>query len=180
MKSAIRWLIHPHTFIGSIIGLLFCAFFFLLQHASVFSESTNPFDTKHRIVFLTDPTVTPIPILSPNPTPFPTATPIPYHTLIVKRLLVYSQIRPQIMSGNTPANTVWDRLAACESGGNWAENTGNGYFGGLQFSEGTWRGVGGSGTPNTASREEQIMRGKILESRRGWSPWPECSRRLGL
>ncbi len=53
-------------------------------------------------------------------------------------------------------STVWDRLAQCESGGNWAINTGNGYYGGLQFSLGTWQAYGGSGLPSNASRETQI------------------------
>lgn len=75
---------------------------------------------------------------------------------------------------------VWDRLAACESGGNWAINTGNGYYGGLQFSLGSWRGVGGSGLPSQASREEQIARAEVLLSRQGWGAWPSCSSKLGL
>ncbi len=77
-------------------------------------------------------------------------------------------------------NTVWDALAKCESGGNWATNTGNGYYGGLQFSASTWRAVGGSGLPHQHSREEQIKRGKILQARSGWGQWPHCSSKLGL
>ena len=53
-------------------------------------------------------------------------------------------------------SSVWDRLAQCESGGNWAINTGNGYYGGLQFTLGTWQAYGGSGLPSNASRETQI------------------------
>ncbi len=76
--------------------------------------------------------------------------------------------------------SVWDRLAACEAGGNWAINTGNGYYGGLQFTLSSWAGVGGSGLPSNASREEQIMRGQMLQARSGWGAWPACSARLGL
>lgn len=76
--------------------------------------------------------------------------------------------------------SVWDRLAACESGGRWNINTGNGYYGGLQFSAATWRAVGGSGLPHQASREEQINRGQILQARSGWGQWPACSAKLGL
>lgn len=83
---------------------------------------------------------------------------------------------PNYASGST----VWDRLAKCESGGNWAINTGNGYYGGLQFSLSSWRGVGGSGYPHQASRAEQIKRGQILQSRGGWGHWPACSKKLGL
>ena len=82
---------------------------------------------------------------------------------------------PAIASGS-----VWDRLAACESGGNWSINTGNGYYGGLQFTLATWRAVGGSGYPHQNSREEQIKRGQILQSRSGWGQWPQCAAKLGL
>jgi len=74
----------------------------------------------------------------------------------------------------------FDRLAGCESGGRWNINTGNGYYGGLQFNLATWRGVGMSGYPHQASREVQIAAGQRLHDRRGWAPWPSCSRKLGL
>ena len=74
----------------------------------------------------------------------------------------------------------FERLAQCESGGNWSINTGNGYYGGLQFNLGTWRGVGMSGYPHQASKATQIAAGQKLHSQRGWAPWPSCSRKLGL
>ena len=76
--------------------------------------------------------------------------------------------------------SVWDRLAACESGGNWAINTGNGFYGGLQFTLSTWRSLGGSGLPSDASRAEQISRAQALQARSGWGQWPACSAKLGL
>lgn len=76
--------------------------------------------------------------------------------------------------------SVWDRLAQCESGGNWAINTGNGFYGGIQFTTSSWAAVGGSGMPNMASREEQIARGQMLQARQGWGAWPACSAKLGL
>ena len=79
---------------------------------------------------------------------------------------------------NDPAN--WDRMAQCEAGGNWAINSGNGYFGGLQFSLAMWTDVGGAGYPHEASREEQIKRGMILQARGGWGQWPSCARALGF
>ncbi len=82
---------------------------------------------------------------------------------------------PAVASGS-----VWDQLAQCESGGRWNINTGNGYYGGLQFLPSTWRGVGGSGLPHQNSREEQIYRAEILLSRSGWGQWPQCARKLGL
>lgn len=77
-------------------------------------------------------------------------------------------------------NTVWDRLAQCESGGNWAINTGNGYYGGLQFTLSSWSAVGGSGYPHQATRSEQIMRGQRLQAQQGWGAWPACAAQLGL
>lgn len=78
-------------------------------------------------------------------------------------------------------NSVWDRLAQCESGGNWAINTGNGYYGGLQFSLGTWQAYGGSGLPSNASRETQIaIATKLRDASGGYGAWPGCSAKLGL
>jgi Transglycosylase-like domain len=78
---------------------------------------------------------------------------------------------------NNPA--AWDRLAQCESGGNWAANTGNGYYGGIQFSLSSWQAVGGTGRPDQASRETQIAMGQRLWNQGGWSHWPACSSKLG-
>ena len=81
--------------------------------------------------------------------------------------------------GDPSDPATWDRLAQCESGGNWATNTGNGYYGGLQFSASTWRGVGGTGLPHQDSRETQIEMGQRLQARAGWGQWPACTRKLG-
>ena len=87
------------------------------------------------------------------------------------------------VSPASAATSAWDRLAGCESGGNWDINTGNGYYGGLQFADGTWDGNGGgryAPRADLATRGEQIViAAKVLEGR-GWSPWPACSSRLGL
>ncbi len=78
-------------------------------------------------------------------------------------------------------NTVWDRLAQCESGGNWAINTGNGYYGGLQFSLSTWRAYGGPGYPHQQSRETQIaIATKVRDANGGYGSWPHCSQQMGL
>jgi resuscitation-promoting factor RpfB len=78
-------------------------------------------------------------------------------------------------------STVWDRLAQCESGGNWAINTGNGYYGGLQFNLSTWHSYGGSGYPNQASRETQIaIATKVRDASGGYGAWPACAASLGL
>ncbi len=71
----------------------------------------------------------------------------------------------------------WDAIAGCESGGNWAISTGNGYSGGLQFTPSTWRSNGGSGSPNGASREEQIRVAENVLHSQGIGAWPVCGRR---
>ncbi|WP_374203771.1 transglycosylase family protein [Pseudonocardia sp. ICBG601] len=78
------------------------------------------------------------------------------------------------------AGSTWDKLAHCESGGNWSTNTGNGYAGGLQFSPSTWRAFGGEGAAHEASRAEQIEVAQRVQAVQGWAAWPACSKRLGL
>ena len=76
---------------------------------------------------------------------------------------------------------VWDRLAGCESGGNWHTNTGNGYYGGLQFSLGTWHAYGGTGLPSQHSREDQIaVATRLRDASGGYGAWPACAAKLGL
>jgi nucleoid-associated protein YgaU len=90
------------------------------------------------------------------------------------------------LTGTTPADaakTVWDKVAACESGGNWKINTGNGYYGGLQFSSGTWRAYGGAkyaSRANKATKGEQIAIARRVLASQGPHAWPVCSRRAGL
>jgi resuscitation-promoting factor RpfB len=71
--------------------------------------------------------------------------------------------------------TVWDAIAQCESGGNWAANTGNGYYGGLQFSLSTWQAYGGTGYPHEHSREGQIaIAERVRAAEGGYGAWPHC------
>ena len=83
-------------------------------------------------------------------------------------------------TANAAPDSVWDKLAQCESGGRWNINTGNGYYGGLQFSPSTWRAFGGSGMPHQASRGEQIAVAERTLAAQGWNAWPSCSRKMGL
>lgn len=81
-----------------------------------------------------------------------------------------------------PASSVWDKIAACESGGNWSSTVGR-YDGGLQFHPSTWRAAGGTRyapTADQASREEQIAVAESWLAKTSWAQWPACSRRLGL
>lgn len=80
----------------------------------------------------------------------------------------------------TTSTSTWDALAQCESGGNWATNTGNGYSGGLQFSASTWSAYGGTGSAADASREQQIAVAEQVQASQGWGAWPSCAAQLGL
>ncbi len=95
----------------------------------------------------------------------------------------YSEPEPEpaaAPASNSGGGTVWDSLAQCESGGDWGISTGNGYYGGLQFSQSSWNAAGGSGNPADASREEQIRVAENLLDMQGWGAWPSCSSQLGL
>ena len=83
-----------------------------------------------------------------------------------------------LATGTANADSVnWDAVAACESGGNWSTATGNGYYGGLQFTMGTWRANGGSGSPHDASRAEQIRVAENVLQSQGIGAWPVCGSR---
>lgn len=78
---------------------------------------------------------------------------------------------------------LWDRVAMCESGGNWNANTGNGYYGGLQFTRSTWNSFGGRAyarTANYATRSQQIDIAEKVLHVQGWDAWPACSVRAGV
>ncbi len=101
----------------------------------------------------------------------------PAHALIADRLDTEAA-SPAAFTGG-----IWERLAACEAGGDWSANTGNGYFGGLQFHPETWTAYGGRAhapTADLASREEQMAVATRVLAGQGWNAWPVCSRELGL
>ncbi|KUL37242.1 peptidoglycan-binding protein [Streptomyces sp. NRRL F-4489] len=81
------------------------------------------------------------------------------------------------------SGTTWDRLAQCESGGNWRTDTGNGFSGGLQFGHSTWHSFGGRAyapRASRASRAQQIQVAERVLARQGWGAWPACAASLGL
>jgi uncharacterized protein YabE (DUF348 family) len=99
---------------------------------------------------------------------------------VTEKVKVGTKQRPAAPS--VPGGGVWDALAQCEAGGNWSANTGNGYYGGLQFHPDTWRSYGGQGLPSENSREQQIAIAQKLVNANGgsFSAWPHCSSQLGL
>jgi hypothetical protein len=93
------------------------------------------------------------------------------------------QSAPAASSGTGASGGVWDAMAQCEAGGNWAANTGNGYYGGLQFAAGTWRAMGGTAYASTADQATKAQQIEIAErvlASQGWGAWPGCARRVGL
>lgn len=83
-------------------------------------------------------------------------------------------------AGPAQADTVnWDAIAQCESTGNWSIDTGNGYYGGLQFSQSTWEANGGTGNPANASKAEQIRVAENVLQTQGIGAWPVCGAQAG-
>ncbi|WP_304627179.1 transglycosylase family protein [Pseudonocardia sp. EV170527-09] len=93
-----------------------------------------------------------------------------------------AQVAPAAVVAPTQSvsTSTWDKLAECESSGNWNTNTGNGFSGGLQFTQSTWKALGGSGKAHNASKSEQIRVAENVLEAQGWKAWPACSKKLGL
>ena len=105
--------------------------------------------------------------------------------LLILPALVLATLVPALTAGSADAASqrTWDRIAACESGGRWHIATGNGYYGGLQFTASTWRGFGGLRYASSAHRATRLQQIRIAErvlARQGWGAWPVCSRKAGL
>jgi hypothetical protein len=134
----------------------------------------TPAPTPAPVAVAAAPVVVPAaqPVLAPPPAPVAVAPPPP------APIAPPPPIAPFVVD-----EAVWDRLAQCESSGNWAINTGNGYYGGLQFDLSTWQAYGGSAFaayPHQATREQQIAVAERLYAARGFQPWPGCRAKLGL
>ncbi|HET9257643.1 MAG TPA: transglycosylase family protein [Pseudonocardiaceae bacterium] len=90
---------------------------------------------------------------------------------------------PAPAKADAARHELWDRVALCESGGNWSANTGNGYYGGLQFTRSTWSSFGGrtyARTANYATRLQQIAIAERVLRVQGWDAWPTCSVKAGV
>ena len=84
--------------------------------------------------------------------------------------------RPVVIGGDD----AFAKLRFCEAGGDYTKNTGNGYYGAYQYNIGTWANYGGFARPDLAPPEVQDAKARATQAARGWSPWPACSRKLGL
>lgn len=129
-------------------------------------QSSEPVEAPTALDALYRPSVATLPV-DPYPLPKPKAKPT----------------AAPVAAPAAPSGSVWDRLAACESGGDWSYNGGSGFDGGLQFLPSTWRMAGGTRyAPYAyqATREQQIAIAKAWLAETSWAQWPACSRRLGL
>ena len=120
------------------------------------------------------------PPAAPAPTPKATA---PLVTVAAPHLAptAVTPVAPATQpAGGSVSGGVWAGLRQCESGGNYADNTGNGYYGAYQFSLSTWHGLGFPGLPSDAPPAVQDQAAQQLQARSGWGQWPACSRLLRL
>jgi hypothetical protein len=137
------------------------------------SPSVRPHTARPRVVAVpvTTPAVTAPPVTAaPAPTPAPPAAPV---------VPPAAPVAPA-PGPTTPSPAVWAELRECESGDNYAIDTGNGFYGAYQFAEATWLGLGYSGFPNQAAPAVQDQAAERLQAMDGWGPWPGCSAKLGL
>ncbi|KJX74815.1 resuscitation-promoting factor RpfC [Mycobacterium lepromatosis] len=99
---------------------------------------------------------------------------------VVGGMIAASMALPTGVANAVPKGPNWDAIAQCESGGNWRANTGNGFYGGLQFKPTTWARYGGVGNPAAVSREQQIAVANRVLADQGLEAWPKCSAASGL
>jgi hypothetical protein len=149
-------------------------------------------DAVSTLSFVADTALVPIEQLSPDRLPSPVAAPMqatlypitaPAPTAAVAATAAAPKAEAPPAAPFVVDEATWDRLAQCESSGNWAINTGNGYYGGLQFDVSTWNGYGGAAfaaRPDLATREQQITVAEALYAKRGFQHWPACRIKLGL
>ncbi len=106
--------------------------------------------------------------------------PVPTSATPVKSVTVPTTAPPPASSGGGHAGGEWLQLRRCESGDNYAENTGNGFYGAYQFSATTWTGLGYPGRPDLESPAMQDEAAMKLQAQSGWGQWPACAAALGL
>jgi transglycosylase-like protein len=127
----------------------------------------------------TTTTTVPPPTTTTTAPPTTTTTAPPTTTSTAPPVEVPPNLEGSGQLGDPYFEGSWDQLADCEAGGNWQINTGNGYYGGLQFSLSSWQAVGGQGYPHENSRETQIAMGQRLYESSGWGAWPACTAEFG-
>jgi len=125
-----------------------------------------------------EPTTTTV--AEPRPAPAPTSTTAAPTTTTTAPPARREPASTGYAYDDPRSTQVWYDLAACEAGGDWSIDSGNGYYGGLQFGLATWQSVGGAGYPHEHPAATQIEMGRRLQARQGWGAWPHCAEELGL
>ena len=146
----------------------------------VVDESTMPTMATTTTVAPTTTVAVAAAVAESTTTAAPTTTTTVKPTTTTVKPTTTTTAKPLPVKGDPDSAATWEELADCESNGNWSANTGNGYYGGLQFSQASWENVGGTGLPSEAPKATQIEMGKRLQARQGWAAWPTCARQLGF
>lgn len=144
------------------------------------SEVRRAVSTKTVVKPVAPKTYAPTPIKTKTVAPKPTAPKTYAPKPIQKKQIVTPKPTVNTVKPKVSNNSRWDAIAACESGGNWSTNTGNGFYGGLQFTSGSWVGAGGSAyapRADLATKDQQIAVAEKLRAVQGWGAWPVCGRR---
>ncbi len=97
-----------------------------------------------------------------------------------KKKAVVKTVVQKVTPVRVATGDVWEQLRLCEAGGDYAKNTGNGYFGAYQYNLSTWGNFGGYARPDLAPPAVQDAKAQATQAARGWAPWPSCARKLGL
>lgn len=169
-----KWLLVPLLVTAAVMGPTL----FRSSDAEVsLQEDITPVTRPSGLTMLRQP-LPPAPTTSaPIPPPTTTTTVTAPPATTSSTVQVSPSTEPVVVTPPKGSND-WDAVQRCECPSGWHCNTGNGYYGGLQFDLPTWRSVGGPGYPHEHSREVQIHYAEILFSQRGASPWPHCGKYL--
>ena len=155
---------HPSTPRAGTFGVQLVSHTRPITHASALSAVHDQgFTTSRAVPATSDKLIALSTDMKPLPPPIPPPPP-----------------KPAPVHAAPPLGNVWAALRQCESSGNYADNTGNGYYGAYQFSQATWQSLGLTGRPSDAPPAVQDQAAQRLQARSGWNQWPVCARRLGL
>jgi hypothetical protein len=171
--------VYRKTFIGIVIGIT--------AVSAILAISAEAAGIEKKDISVSNEQVVPVIVEETTTTTVIVEVPVTSSTTVYVAPVVETPIvkKQEIVSAPVSpiTSSIWDSIAQCESGGNWSINTGNGYYGGVQFAPGTWLNMGGGDYApyaHLASREQQIEIAEKVLAVSGWGAWPGCSAKLGL